>query len=58
MKDVKNQKRFYIPIAILFLFALCSELYRDIIVTTNDGIRLFNSGFKWFSEGAGYPFPI
>ena len=56
--NVKNQKKFYIPIAILFLLAICTELYGDIIITTHDGIRLWNTGLKWFSYIVGYPFPI
>lgn len=56
--NTKNLKKFYIPVAILFLFAICTELYGDIIITTNDGIRLWNTGLKWFSIGVGYPFPI
>lgn len=56
--NTKNLKKFYIPVAILFLFAICTELYGDIIITTHDGIRLWNTGLKWFSYIVGYPFPI
>ncbi|MCR5062497.1 MAG: hypothetical protein K6A89_04370 [Treponema sp.] len=58
MENAENKKKYLILTLVLFAFAICSQLYDDIVVTTRDGLNLFYYGIDWFNHSMGYPFPI